>query len=476
MIRHWLTRYHLRYPRSLAYMLQASEYNITDYIDWYRNTENFSQVEIRKSFVKSAKSNVVLVSIWLTMFCLYLLAVSFIWLISKPLNYFAVAIFVFLAPFILPYLLIIPMVVIKLFQYPVEWQILKKAKQKISFHRGLKIAIAGSFGKTSMREILKTVLSQGKRVAAAPHSYNTPLGISKFIETLDGSEDIVIFELGEYYPGDIDKLCKIIHPDIGVITGINEAHLKKFKTLERTIETIFELSKYVSPQKLYVNAESELAGKRAAGEYIKYNRAGVKDWKVTKPVTGLDGTSFFLENGSNAIQLHSSLLGLHQVGPLALGVEIATQAGLTLSQAQEGIAKTVPFEHRLQPSKDVSDVVTLDDSYNGNPDGVTAVIEFLSTLKDRRRFYVTPGLVEMGSKTRQIHQLIGKKLAEAGIEKVVLIKNSVTPFIGQGLRESHYRGEVLWFDDSLSAFSALPSLTVKGDVVLLQNDWSDQYR
>jgi len=359
-------------------------------------------------------------------------------------------------------------------QYPVEQKILKMAKERISKHRSLKIAIAGSFGKTSMREILKTVLSQGKKVAAPPHSYNTPLGISEFMETLSGDEDVVIFELGEYYPGDIRKLCELVHPDIGIITGINEAHLKKFKTLDRTVDAIFELSEYVAPQKLYINGESQLA-KIRADKNIVYDRTGIGDWRVKEPLSDLNGTSFFLVKGTTTLKVNSSLLGMHQIGPLSLAAEVAAQVGLSPNEIQLGLSKTIPFEHRLKPMKDSSGVVTLDDSYNGNPDGVNAVINFLASLKNHRRFYVTPGLVEMGSETELLHKVIGKKLAEAEIEKVVLIKNSVTPFIEQGLKESHYRGEVLWFDDALDAFRALPNLTVTGDVVLLQNDWPDQY-
>ena len=92
-----------------------------------------------------------------------------------------------------------------------------------------------------------------------------------------------------------------------------------------------------------------------------------------------------------------------------------------------------------------------------------------------RRWYVTPGLVEMGDKKEEVHKEIGRKLAHAGIEKVILMRNSVTPFIKQGLQEERYGGEVIWFDKALDAFSALPNLTVKGDVVLIQNDWPDQY-
>jgi UDP-N-acetylmuramoyl-tripeptide--D-alanyl-D-alanine ligase len=130
----------------------------------------------------------------------------------------------------------------------------------------------------------------------------------------------------------------------------------------------------------------------------------------------------------------------------------------------------------LEPKIDGVGVITLDDSYNGNPDGVQAMIEFLASLQNHRRFYVTPGLVEMGKRTKEVHRQIGRNLAKAKIEKVVLIKNSVTAYIEEGLAEEKYEGEILWFDDALTAFAALPHLTVTGDVVLLQNDWPDQYQ
>ena len=88
---------------------------------------------------------------------------------------------------------------------------------------------------------------------------------------------------------------------------------------------------------------------------------------------------------------------------------------------------------------------------------------------------VTPGLVEMGSRKEKVHKEIGKQLARASIEKVILIRNSVTPFIEAGLQEEQYKGELMWFEKALDAFAALPSLTASGDIVLLQNDWPDQY-
>lgn len=477
MIKNWLSRYNLHYPRSLVYMLQASEYNIRDYLAWYHKTRNFTRVERRKQFVKTAKGLLLLVIAWAILFFLIGTAIFILWIDIGSLKYILSFLIVLFSPYFLAYGIVIPLLIIRvIIQLPVEYLMINKAKQKLKIHTAVKIGVAGSFGKTTMREILKTVLSEGEKVVAPPHSCNTLLGISQFVKTLKGDEDILVFELGEYYPGDVRKLCDLVQPSMGVITGVNEAHLQKFKSLERTVKTIYELADYLGERPVYVNGENELARKNARSGHIIYDRERVGNWEIENPKTDLTGTSFVLTKSYTRLELKSSLLGLHQIGPLAASAEIALNLGLSFDQVRDGISKTKPFDHRLEPITDNAGVITLDDSYNGNPDGVNAVIAFLASLKDCRRFYVTPGLVEMGLRTEEIHKQIGKQLAKTNIEKIVLLKNSVTSYIEQGLKEEGYKGEVIWFDDALAAFAALPLLTVKGDVVLLQNDWPDQYQ
>jgi UDP-N-acetylmuramyl pentapeptide synthase len=81
----------------------------------------------------------------------------------------------------------------------------------------------------------------------------------------------------------------------------------------------------------------------------------------------------------------------------------------------------------------------------------------------------------MGSRKEEIHKEMGRQLAKAGIEKVVLIRDSVTPYMADGLKEAGYQGEIIWYDFGPTAFNALPKMTVAGDVILIQNDWPDQY-
>src|SRR3989338_1050127 len=386
-----------------------------------------------------------------------------------------VLVFVGCLTFALPYLLALFVFVGQLVQEPVEMTLINRAKATLAKHKGFKIAIAGSYGKTSMREILRTVLSEGKKVAAPGGSENTPIGIARFVNRLKGDEEVLVFELGEYYPGDIKLLAEMVRPDLGVITGVNEAHLSKFKTVDAATATIFELAAFVEPEHLYVNAENEAARLQSSKETTHYSRERVADWSVIAAETSLDGTSFNLERKGERMDVQSKLVGLHNVGPLAAAAHVALSLGLNTQQIEKGLAQTKPFAHRLERRDDPNGVITLDDSYNGNPDGVKAVIDFLASISGKRRWYVTPGLVEMGEKSEEIHKNIGKQLAEAGIEKVVLIKNSVTPWIEKGLQENSLGGDIVWFDDALNCYNSLPHITVTGDVVVLQNDWPDQY-
>jgi UDP-N-acetylmuramoyl-tripeptide--D-alanyl-D-alanine ligase len=473
MIRNFLSRCRPAYIRTLVYMMQASEYYVADYLRWYHHTKDFRVVEHRKRIVYTAKAIVLLVA---GHFILALsLGVILFGLLSSSdvFRILAAALFLTL-PLTFPYLMVWPLFLLNLCQAPVEFCIVLHAKRKLRRHKGVRIAIAGSFGKTSMREILKAILSEGKKVASPGGSHNTPLAISSFIRSLTGNEEVLIFEFGEYYPGDIKKLCKIVDPQWGIITGVNEAHLERFKDIQATRATIFELADFLAGRPLYVNNENEIAFAHAPTGSITYDRHGAGAWHVDSATAGLSGTSLAMSRGIDRVVATTRLLGLHNVGPLAACADIATRLGLSPKNIEDGITKTVPFEHRLQ-AHSAGGITTIDDSYNGNPDGVKAATEFLGSLQGVRRWYVTPGLVEMGSRKKEVHLAIGKQIADAGIEKAVLIKNSVTPYIAEGIKSGAFNVDIFWFDDALAAFKALPSMTAEGDVVLIQNDWPDQY-
>ena len=477
-MKRFLSRYSFKYTRALVYMLQASEYNLSEFFAWYKRVKDFGRVETRKHLVKTFKTRLLL-----GLSAGFIGATLAVILVKGDL--FSLIIYFSVLPYVMPYVLTFCALALSLLQKPIEKSIINRAKTKLANHKALKIGIAGSFGKTTMKEILRVVLEQSKKVAATPENKNTPLGISRFVANLEGNEEILIFEMGEYYPGDIKILCELVNPDIGIITGVNEAHLEKFKTIERAADTIFELADFLRNKKetkLYVNSESRLIKEKSASynNAILYGSFGIESkegsWKTEGATTDLAGTSFVLKNKKgDGVVVNSCLLGLHQVGPLSVVAYIAKNLGIKTADIELGLKQTKAFEHRLEPKEEMGGVTVIDDSYNGNPDGVRAAINFLKEIKNKRRFYITPGLVEMGAKTEEIHKNIGRQLAEADIEKVVLIRNSVTPFIEAGLKEHNYKGEIIWFEDALTAFATLPKMTISNDLLLYQNDWPDSY-
>jgi UDP-N-acetylmuramoyl-tripeptide--D-alanyl-D-alanine ligase len=472
-MKHLWSRYHPRYVRALIYMMQANEYYPREFLSWYHRTSDFSNLEKRKHLVYTPKAVILSIFAWISLLWSAVTSAYVIYLTGLP-GYVSAIIGIVLAPFIVAYTLFLLMLVLNWLQIPVEAYIVARAKRTLRAHPAVKIAVAGSYGKTTMREILKTVISNGKRVAAPGGSHNTPLGIARFIEQLRGDEEVLVFEFGEYYSGDIMRLCTFVEPQWGIITGVNEAHLERFGSLENAAKTIFELADYLKDKPVYINAENALVRAHAKSIYVPYNGNGAAEWKVTAAATGIEGTTVDFSHNGNSVRMHSKLLGLHNVGPISAAADIASKLGLSDEAIREGVSRTKPFEHRLQPRVD-GGVTMIDDSYNGNPDGARVAIEFLKTLQGHRRWYVTPGLVETGARKEEVHKTIGRELADAKIEKVVLMRNSVTPFIEQGLKEAAYNGEIIWFDDALVAFRALPTMTVAGDVVLIQNDWPDQY-
>lgn len=287
----WISRRHPRYIRSLVYMLQASEYDVRDFFRWHERVHDFRAVEKRKQLVLTAKALGLYCAGWL--FAALLVSASVYTLVTfeSPWNVVLGGLLFIEAPVFVLMGILFVLLFIQFLQMPVEMMIADRARQVLETHPALKIAIAGSFGKTSMRELLKTVLAEGKNVAAPSGSYNTPLGIAEFVKTLKGDEQILIFELGEYYSGDIKKLCNIVQPDIGVITGVNEAHLEKFGSVENAAKTIFELADYLGEKPVYVNADNTLAKKYAQDEHIQYSRDGGNSWKVSSAETSLEGTT-----------------------------------------------------------------------------------------------------------------------------------------------------------------------------------------
>lgn len=480
MFRGLISLFSWQYPRALVYMLQSTEYRAGPYLTWFWQTTDFSRVTYRRELDKTKAARLLLLALRtgmaLQIIAGLVLLVLWYWRDLDGGWQFGSALLLSY-PLVWAHLVVVPLVLGRLFIIaPKERRQIRASESIFRNHPGMIIAIAGSYGKTSMKELLVTVLKGAKQVAATPANKNVAISHARFAHELTGKEDVVIVEYGEAKPGDVARFAKVTHPTYAIITGIAPAHLDHYKTLERAAEDIFSVAGFVEPSRVFVNNESPSTKPFLKDKaYQLYSQSGVLGWKVSGVHIGLDGTSFTLRKGPRSLKLRSALVGRHQVGPLVLAAALAAEIGLTDAQIKKGIAATAPFEHRMQPYQ-LAGAWIIDDTYNGNIEGVRAGTVLLKELAAKRKIYVTPGLVDQGAAAEAVHTEMGRLIASAKPDIVVLMQNSVTEFIQAGLTAADFSGEVIIETDPLNFYTHLDLFVAAGDVVLMQNDWTDNYR
>jgi len=375
--------------------------------------------------------------------------------------------------------------------YPLQLYLKNKiilaAKEKMGKLDKLKvIGIAGSYGKTSMKETLKTVLAQKLIVEATPESVNTPIGVARFIqEKVDDKTDVLIIEMGEHYKGDILELCQITKVDIAVITGINESHLERLKDLSNSVKTVFELAQGLkSGGKLVLNSDDkniidnyQSFAKSKEISFYSSNNNELCDYLISEHSFSAKDleNNFVVSKDASGVHFKTKILADYGLGLAVASMIIAKEFGISPEAVSTSFIKVRPVPHRLEPLANPNGLIVIDDSYNGNPDGVREAIKLLSKFDGCRKVYLTPGLVEMGKSSQSVHQEIGKQLSKVA-DLVMLVRNSATPYIEQGLKENGFDEEkILWYGSAQEAHSSLDKVLKPGDVIMFQNDWGDQY-
>lgn len=462
--------------QNLVYMLQQVEYRPGPFVDWLLDRvaqlQPMQQVMHRKSLDRTKRAWLLIISGWVTI--ILWIAICFgsylVW--DKP--------YYVLGAVLTPVILILGLTVFVWLGYvivarPDEIRQIALSKDLLAKHRGAKLAILGSYGKTTMKEVLCTVLGEGLNVAATPGNGNTPLAHAKFISSLNGHEDVLIFEIGEGKPGDILQFADTIKPDIAIVTGAAPNHLDQYKTVDSLLQDLSTIRKFVSANKLYWASESSLLATILTKEDLVYSQNGGNGWKIEDIKVGPDGLSMSCRTKLREYNLESGLLGKHQVGPLGLAVILSEKFELSKEQIEAGIRKTKAFQHRMQPYL-LHGATIIDDTYNGNLEGILAGLELLAELKATRKIYVTPGLVDQGIESDNVHRQIARKIAQIKPTKLILMKNSSTIIILNELKKLGYKGDLFVETQPLEFYKNLDQFVCAGDVVLMQNDWTDNYR
>jgi UDP-N-acetylmuramoyl-tripeptide--D-alanyl-D-alanine ligase len=468
-----------RFAKLIAYMLQASEYDLKAYLKWFWSTQDFSKVQVRKdlNLTRIARINKTFLALICEIQILVGLGLMILYFTGHLMAGWGYGLgLIIIYPVLWSQLIVVPIFFARLLIiYPKQKRAINRSAQIFKNFNGLKIAIVGSYGKTSMKELLDAVLRTKFKVASTAGNQNVATSHAVFANKLQGNEEILIIEFGEGQPGDVAKFSKTVLPDRAIITGLSPAHLDKYKTLNKAAEDIFSVDHYVKHNKILVNAESSYIKPYCKKAYQLYDRSGTLGWKVGAVQVLNNGLKFELSKKQQTLKIKSNLLGRHQIGPISAVIALALELGLEPEPILGALKTFKPYQHRMEPYQ-LNGAYIIDDTYNGNIEGIKAGCDLLRELKANRKIYITPGLVDQGPENEAVHLRIGSYIADAQPDIVILMQNSVTNFIQKGLEKAHFKGKVEIIDDPLFFYNNLKEIVAKGDLVLMQNDWPDNYR
>jgi len=338
------------------------------------------------------------------------------------------------------------------------------------------IGITGSYGKTSTKFFLSTILSEKFAVLTPPSSYNTTMGVVRVIrEQLQCDDEIFICEMGARHVGDIKEICDIVHPQNAIITSIGPQHLETFFSLDGVKKGKFELIEALPEdgKAVFASTNDDVLELYSKAKNVKI-RAGFlpeDDVRAENITVGCSGSAFTLtDKNGESVECVTGVLGKHNISNILISAAMALEMGMTIKEVAQGIAKIKPVEHRLQIVNQ-SPVTVIDDAFNSSPNGARAALEVLGSFTGRR-IIVTPGFVELGRDEDKFHIALGEQIKQ-NADIAILVGKKRTQKIEEGL--SGFKGEIYKVDSLDEATATLQKITVAGDVVLFENDLPDNY-
>ena len=353
-------------------------------------------------------------------------------------------------------------------------RILKERKDLI------RIGITGSWGKTSVKFILGTILEEKYHTLVTPSSFNTPMGVTRVIRSsLEPGHRVFVAEMGARHVGDIREMCRLVHPEYGILTSVGPQHLDTFKTIERVTKTKYELMDAIPDNGICFFADDEdicreLYDRTKKKKYLAGPNPEKDDVWAENITVSSQGSRFILCTRNKKIPCETALLGELNIKNIVLCASVALELGLDEEQIARGIRKLQPVEHRLQLIPNPGGITLIDDAFNSNIRGAKQAFRVLGNMPGTH-VVITPGMVELGKLEYDMNRQFGEAMAEA-CDIAILVGRKRSEAIREGLLAGGFPEDNIHVVDSLDdGASYMRSIVKTGDTVLFENDLPDNY-
>ena len=352
------------------------------------------------------------------------------------------------------------------------------------------IGITGTNGKTTTKELVRSVLAKRYRTHATSGNFNNHLGVPLTLLSMPADTEVLIVEMGANHPGEIDMLCGIAQPDYGLITNVGKAHLEGFGSFEGVVHTKTELYRFVASRcgTVFVDADNDILMEQASRlatiaevpsmvpgyipglpavmgacnakkQFSLVSYGAAEDADVKGSLVGSDPfMRFCIEDGDEVYSIATQLLGNYNFGNAMAAAAVGSFFGVDCFDIKTAIEEYEPANKRSQYKSGPHNNLILD-CYNANPSSMKVAIDNFAAMKCDHKVVMLGGMKELGSESAREHEALVQRIEECGFERVVLVGREFSVKSNERL---------LWFEDVEKAKHHFEECPLSGATILLK--------
>lgn len=334
------------------------------------------------------------------------------------------------------------------------------------------IAITGSSGKTTTKDMIASVLSEKYNVLKTEGNFNNAIGLPLTLFRLEKGHQLGILEMGMSSLGEIEVLADIVRPNVGVITNVGTAHIENLRTRENILRAKTEMFTYFNESNTaIVNGDNDMLQKLGSMPYkiVKYGLEAQNDCRAENLTEkGEAGTAFEAVYQGTGERYHVPLPGIHNVYNALSAICVAKIYGLSSAEINAGLANFKPSKMRMEIFHGILDTKVINDVYNANPDSMKAAIDVLAAMEaPGRRVCILGDMFELGEFAREEHFNIGRFAAEKGIDVIL----AVGKLAGEAIKGASMAGgnqQLCCFDSNEQVIDNLRAIIRRKDIILVK--------
>lgn len=337
------------------------------------------------------------------------------------------------------------------------------------------VALTGSSGKTSTKDLLSQVLADAGETIAPPGSFNNELGLPLTVLQCTETTRYLVLEMGARGVGHIAYLCGIATPDVAIVLNVGSAHVGEFGDRDAIARAKSEIVAALSEDGIAVlNADDARVAAMSAvtpGHVLTFGESAGADLRLSDlTLDPLARPSFTLHYGSDAASVHLTLSGEHMAANAAAAAAAAVAVGLPLEQVAASLsAARSRSRWRMEVGHSESGVTVINDAYNANPESVRAALKSLAAMAGEGRTWAVLGeMLELGDESVEQHDAIGRLAVRLDIAKLIAVGEGARPIHMGAAHEGSWGDESTWVPDVDAALAVLQSQLAPGDVVLIK--------